>query len=189
MVAIASVAVSTDVISTYTWGATLGTTSAAILLLLPIVTNWALSILLHARLNTDFFLLSTKSKLIHLLSTTWFTLPVRRLGERDQRHKGREITFGCILATINLVGTAAAFLLASKVEATWDSTGYRILLFSVLLFPSLILHLVGWGSLLLFEKTVHPWRQLGKEREAHCWGKLQGSKKGIQAEPTIWEQV
>ena len=55
--------------------------SAALLLLLPIVTSWILNILLHARLNTDFFKLSTKSKLVHLLSTTWITLPVRRLGE------------------------------------------------------------------------------------------------------------
>merc|ERR1719237_2001870 len=83
-------------------------TSVALLLLLPILIGWASSILLHAILNTDFFKLSTKSKLVHLLSTTWFTLPVRRLGERDQRHKGREMFFGCILATVNLVGPAVA---------------------------------------------------------------------------------
>ena len=49
--------------------------------------------------------------------------------------------------------------------------------------------LAGCGWLLLFEKTVHPWRQLGKERERHCWGKLQGTKKGIETEPTILDQV
>ena len=163
--------------------------TAALLLLLPIVISWAMNILLHARLNTNFFLLSTKSKLIHLLSNTWFTLPVRRLGMRDQSHKGREITFGCILATVNLVGTIAATYLVIKEPANQDPTGNRILEFLILLLPSLPLYLVGCGLLLLFEKTVHPWHQLGKEREAHCWGKLQGSKKGIQAELTIWEQV
>ena len=55
--------------------------------------------------------------------------------------------------------------------------------------PSLFFHLAGCGWLLLFEKTVHPWRQLGKERERHCWGKLQGTKKGIETEPTILDQV
>ena len=53
----------------------------------------------------------------------------------------------------------------------------------------IILHLMGYGFLLLFEKTIHPWRHLGKERESHCWGKLQGTKKGIVAEPTVWDQV
>ena len=53
----------------------------------------------------------------------------------------------------------------------------------------IILHLMGCGFLLLFEKTIHPWRQLGKERESHCWGKLQGTKRGIEAEPTLWDQV
>ena len=48
---------------------------------------------------------------------------------------------------------------------------------------------MGCGFLLLFEKTVHPWRQLGKERESNCWGKIQGTKKGIVAEPTVWDQV
>merc|ERR1712210_246873 len=57
-----------------------------------------------------------------------------------------------------------------------------------LMFPSLFFHLAGCGFLLLFEKTVHPWRHLGKERESHCLGKLQGTKRGIEAEPTFWDQ-
>ena len=158
----------------------ISTTTAALLVLLPILITWALNILLHARLDTDFFLLSTKSKLVHLLSTTWFTLPVRRMGERDQRHKGRELTFGCILAAINLVGTSAAYCLAR--DFGWEGLAHH-------LHTILIPHLVGCGLLLLFEKTLHPWRQLGKERERQCWGKLQGSKRGIEVEPTIWEQV
>merc|ERR1719495_2832457 len=58
----------------------------------------------------------------------------------------------------------------------------------IFVLPPIILHLMGCGFLLLFEKTLHPWRQLDKERESHCWGKLQGTKKGIVAEPTVWEQ-
>ena len=167
---------------------TLTNTKAALLILLPIGITWTLNILLHARLDTDFFLLSTKSKLVHLLSTTWFTLPVRRMGERDQRHKGRELTFGCILAAINLMGTIAAGyveMFFPLERSIWEKVGD----FCVFFLAPLLLHLVGCGLLLLFEKTLHPWRQLGKERERRCWGKLQGSKRGIEVEPTVWEQV
>merc|ERR1719323_1776299 len=83
-------------------------TNAILLLVLPILIGWAANLLLHARLKTDFHKVSTKEKLIHLLSTTWFTLPVRRMEDRDQRHKGREVFRGLLLAGINLLGTAAA---------------------------------------------------------------------------------
>ena len=86
-------------------------TSSVLLLVLPIPIGWVTTILLHARLNTDFYLLSTKDKLIHLLSTTWVTLPVRRMGDRDQRHKGRETFFALLLAGLNLVGTSAALVI------------------------------------------------------------------------------
>ena len=83
-------------------------TSALHLLVLPILISWAVNLVLHARLNTDFHKLSTKEKLIHLLSTTWFTLPVRRMEDRDQRHKGREVILGLLLAGVNLAGTSFA---------------------------------------------------------------------------------
>ena len=156
-------------------------TSTVILLVLPIPIFWASTLLLHACLNTDFYLLSPKNTLIHLLSSTWITVPVRQMEERDQKHKGRELFFELLLAGINLVGTSAA--LAITIGAKFVDA----LLFLIL--PPLLLHLAGCGLMLLFEKTVHPWRDLGKERERHCWGKLQGTKRGIQTEPTIWEQV
>ena len=87
---------------------TISPTSAVLLLVLPILTSWFSNLLLHARLNTDFHKLSTKEKLIHLLSTTWFTLPVRRMEDRDQRHKGREVFWGLLLAGLNLLVTSAA---------------------------------------------------------------------------------
>ena len=83
-------------------------TRAVLLLVLPILIGWAANLLLHSCLNTDFHKLSTKEKLIHLLSTTWFTLPVRRMEDRDQRHKGREVFWGLLLAGLNLLGTSAA---------------------------------------------------------------------------------
>ena len=156
-------------------------TSGVLLLVLPIPIGWFFTILLHARLDTDFYLLSTKDKLIHLLSTTWFTVPVRRMEERDQRHKGRETFFALLLAGINLVGTLAALTI------THDGVWFFGTLVTCL--PSFFLYLAGCGLLFYFEKSVHPWRDLGKERESHCWGKLQGTKRGIEAELTLWEQV
>ena len=92
--------------------------------------------------------------------------------------------FGLLLAGLNLMGTSVATeVLASSQRATSIT---RVL---IIIGLPLILHLAGCGFMLLFEKTVHPWRQLGKERERHCWGKLQGTKKGIVAEPTVWDQV
>ena len=92
------------------------TTSAVLLLVLPILIGWALNLLLHTCLNTDFHVLSLKDKMIHLLSNTWFTFPVRRMGERDQRHKGREMFFGLLLAGINLMGTFVAVIVSSQEE-------------------------------------------------------------------------
>ena len=170
-------------------------TSDVLLLVLPIPIGWFFTILLHARLDTDFYLLSTKDKLIHLLSTTWFTVPVRRMEERDQRHKGRETFFALLLAGINLMGTPVASIISAYGQRVLpiraELTGVLFVALSpiTIIGLSLILHLAGCGFLLLFEKTLHPWRQLGKERESHCWGKLQGTKQGIVAEPTIWDQV
>ena len=161
----------------YSRGRVKGVMTGAVLLVLPIPIGWFFTYLLNKLLNTDFYLLSTNDKLIHLLSTTWFTVPVRRMEERDQRHKGREAFFSLLLAGINLVGTWAALTM------TYGVREHDICL------QSLFLYLVGCGLLFYFEKSVHPWRDLGKERESHCWGKLQGTKRGIEAELTLWEQV
>ena len=52
--------------------------------------------------------------------------------------------------------------------------------------PSLLCHLVGSLLLLLQYKLVHPWRQLGREREANLWGKLGGTKQGLDEEACHW---
>ena len=159
-------------------------TIGVLLLVLPVPIGWASTLLLHALLNTKFWVLSNKDKLIHLLSTTWVTVPVRRIEERDQRHKGREIFLALLLAGINLVGTSAAMVKAIQLEQPeWFSeNGLNVF---GLLVPSLFLYIVGCGLMLFFEKSVHPWRQLGKEREKHCWGKVQGTTRGIEADPTF----
>ena len=158
----------------------ISSTNVVLLLVLPILVGWVLNLLLHARLNTDFHLLSTKGKLIHILSTTWFSLPVRRVEDRDQRHKRREIFFSLCLAGVNLVGTSVAYGLVVG--------NLRKGLIDVLL-SSILFHLAGCALLLAFESTVHPWGNLDPERELGFWGQLSGSKKGVEAEPTIWDQV
>ena len=57
------------------------------------------------------------------------------------------------------------------------------------LLSSILFHIAGCGLLLAFESTVHPWGNLDPERELGFWGQLSGSKKGVEAEPTIWDQV
>jgi len=151
-----------------------------LLLVLPIPIGWVFTLLLHACLKTVFWLLSTKDKLIYLLSNTWVTIPVRRMEDRHQRHKGRETFFALLLAGFNLVGTFVALAIPAQHITVLTSRFFS--------FPSLFFYLAGCGLLLLFEKTVHPWRHLGKERESHFWGKLQGTKRGIEAEPTVWDQ-
>ena len=54
--------------------------------------------------------------------------------------------------------------------------------------PSLLCHLVGSFLLLLQYKLVHPWRQLGREREANLWGKLGGAKQGVDEEMSHWRR-
>ena len=95
-------------------GGHISSKNAVLLLVLHILTGWFSNLLLHTRLNTDYHMLSTKEKLIHLLSTTWFTLPVRRMEDRDQRHKGREVILGLLLAGLNLAGTS--FALARTIQ-------------------------------------------------------------------------
>ena len=53
--------------------------------------------------------------------------------------------------------------------------------------PSLLCHLTGSVLLLLQYKLVHPWRHLGKKREANLLGKLGGSKRGLDVEMSPWK--
>ena len=53
--------------------------------------------------------------------------------------------------------------------------------------PSLLCHLAGSALLLLQYKLVHPWRHLGKKREANVLGKLGGTKRGLDVEMSPWK--
>ena len=264
--------------------APLSTTTASLLLILPLTIHWALLILLYARLNiVTFWRLSLKDKVLHLLSNTLVTLPVRKTGKEDQVHKAREILWSLVLVGINLLATAlvTSALVDTNIyniyrsdlqqngdwynnleyntdEDLWcsrlsyirnpnlekkernyldnvltDIRGWggslssltfadllehcqrsvrnkrstedlkRIFLESspgfgrvpyiipkfLLCFglPSLLCHLAGSVLLLLQYKLVHPWRQLGKKREANFWGKLGGSKRGLDVEMSPWK--
>ena len=161
----------------------------SLILCLPIPLHWLALLLLYARLNiTTFWQLCCKEKLLHLLANSWVTIPVRRAEERQQVHKAREQVFSLGLIAINLTITGLAALLSTEVEGSlllkligWPHLGFLGSLLELVLLP-LILHLAGCGLLLLFYKTSHPWRQLGRERDRLCWGKLQGSKRGLQEE-------
>ena len=206
--------------------APLSTTTAALLLFLPLIIHWTLLILLYARLNiVTFWRLSLKDKVLHLLSNTLVTLPVRKTGKEDQVHKAREILWSLVLVGINLlvtslitsalisrdlkrenqvsggeimdiltrfffhtkrIGRSFASIDGSfiKYKVTWYIIPKFVLCFGL---PSLLCHLTGSLLLLLQYKLVHPWRQLGKKREANFWGKLGGSKRGLDVEMSPWK--
>ena len=49
-----------------------------------------------------------------------------------------------------------------------------------------MLHILGGALLILFYKTCHPWRELGWEREAHCFGKLGKIGNQLTVETPYW---
>ena len=281
--------------STKQTGDLLSPTTASLLLILPLVIHWVFLILLYARLNiVSFWSLSKKDKLLHLLSNTMVTLPVRKTQEGTQVHKGRETFWSLVLVATNLLATALItsalvnkniftlydskanvegphadwvmtkmseegrfeWLKADKGLCDWlfqiadprrkrstdtltkadlfrlceysyaptdsildadpidlrtlrrrkrstdvlasifleniDGSGvkyYKPRFFFAFGLPSLLCHLVGSFLLLLQYKLVHPWRQLGREREANLWGKLGGTKRGMNEEMSHWRST
>ena len=199
---------------------------ASLLLLLPFFFHYISLLHLYARLNiTSFWSLSFKDKMLHLLSNTWVSIPVRSSLEDHQVHKSREQLWSLVLAGVNLTMTAALTTkycqdgaarfpgVMGQLGLTWgESTSrnefefcaevlkcYQVIVKAqvetsmefLLLFglPSLLCQVAGAGLLLLYYKTSHPWRALGKERERRCWGKQQGTRRGLQVEKPYWENV
>ena len=226
----------------------LDTTAASLLLILPLVFHWALLILLYARLNiVSFWRLSLKRKVLHILSNTLVTLPVRKTGKGEQVHKAREIFWSLVLVGLNLLVTALVtsalvsidlhdnpvsedkygrwifvgsndpemcddlsqckstdtltrFFLESSTGfgegyPSADGSGNLLIKFIIPKFflcfglPSLLCHVAGSLLLLLQYKLVHPSRHLGRAREANLWGKLGGSKKGLDVEMSQWKRT
>ena len=192
--------------STGSTGAPLSTTTASLLLTLPLLLHWFFLILLYARLNiVSFWNLSFKDKVLHMLSNILVTLPVRKTKEGRQVHKAREIFWSLFLVGLNLLATA--LITSALINKNWylpqhstyadnsmffeSSAGpgvkYSIpKFFFIFGLPSLLCHLVASLLLLLQYKLVHPWRLLGRDREANCWGRLGGTKRGIHEETPQW---
>ena len=85
----------------------LSNTSASLLIMIPLFIHWVSLILLYARLNiVTFWRLSVKDKVLHLMSNTLLTLPVRKSKKEEQVHKAREIFWSLVLVGLNLIGTA-----------------------------------------------------------------------------------
>ena len=187
----------------YNAGAGLGMTTASILLALPLLLHWISLVWLYTRLNiTSFWSLPFKQKMLHLLANTWTVQPVRESKSKDQIQKSKEIAGSLLLTGLNLTitHTVMACLIednASVPEFALDALGLGRAFLSTKKNLFLILHVlpaslsfaIGCGLLLIFYKTVHPWRHLGKEREMHCSGKLGGSKTGIVVETSFCAQV
>ena len=162
-----------------------------LLLCLPIPLHWLSLLLLYSCLNiTTFWQLSSRDKFLHLLANSWVAFPVRRGEERQQVHKAREQVFSLVLGAANLVITAVVTitLMIAAIPQNQQQDGFLVD-FLIIGLPPVLLHLAGAGLLLLFYKTCHPWRGLGRERERRCWGKLQGTRRGEQEEIPYWEQV
>ena len=180
-----------------------GVTTASLLLALPLLLHWISLVWLYTRLNINsFWILTFKQKMLHLLANTWTVQPVRDLKSENQIHKSREIAGSLLLTGLNLTitHTVMACLIednASVPEFALDALGLGRAFLSTKKNLFLILHVlpaslsfaIGCGLLLIFYKTVHPWRHLGKEREMHCSGKLGGSKTGIVVETSFCAQV
>ena len=184
-------------------GAGFGGTTASLLLALPLLLHWISLVWLYARLNIkSFWSLPFKQKMLHLLANTWTVQPVRESKAKNQIHKSREIAGSLLLTGINLTitHTVTAFLIEDATpipDVTLDFLGVSREIFSKKRNIFLIMHVLpatlsfamGCGLLLLFYKTVHPWRHLGKERERHFFGKLGGSTTGIVVETSFCSQV
>ena len=121
--------------------------------------------------------------------------------------KSREIFWLFIFANVNLLLTATAaatqmedrcarlilsylpFPCLDKSEQPlpfYQDIRYSTEFLLVVCLPALMLHILGGGLLILFYKTCHPWRELGWEREAHCFGKLGKIGNQVTVETPYW---
>ena len=176
--------------------ASLSCTHAALLLFLPVVFRWiSIDILFCYIVKNEIpmillclpkrFLWTTKGKrftnlrrrLLHVLSNTWVTVPVRDSKNKKQVHKGTEIRWSLILAGFNILATWAmtATLMTNKNPL---NNSVHIEFFFV---GALASHLAGCCLLLLFYKYRHPWREL------IVWQKMEVTRMGINEETPFWE--
>ena len=139
--------------------------------------------------------------MIHLLANTWMVQPVRDSKSKDQIHKSREIVGSLLLTGLNpaVTNTVTALLIEDRAysQSKLKELGLSGEVFSqkrnifliLQVLPAALSYSVGCGLLLLFYKTVHSWRHLGKERERTRFGKLGGTKRGLVVDTSFWTQV
>ena len=109
--------------------------------------------------------------------------------------KSREIFWLFIFANVNLLLTATAAAtqmedrcarMISYLCLDQSDIRYHTEFLLVVCLPALIFHILGGGLLILYYKTCHPWREVGWEREAHCFGKLGQIGPQLTVETPYW---
>jgi hypothetical protein len=136
-------------------GPALGTSHATVLLALPIPLHWLAILLLHYWLEgSTFWLLPHRYRILHLLSNSWVTVPVRRIQEQNQVHKAREQLWSLVLALGNIVLTIIATAASMDTKKNWLPF---LVVFGL---PAILCHIIGALFVKRFYKAVHPWRAI-----------------------------
>ena len=117
----------------------------------------------------------------------------------DQVDKSQEIFWLFIFANVNLLLTATAAATQMEDRCTrlisyylpYTCLGkseirYHTEFLLVVCLPAIIFHILGGALLILYYKTCHPWREVGWEREAHCFGKLGQLGSQLTVETPYW---
>ena len=164
---------------------------AGLLLAMPILFRWGSILALHGVLKyctkegTRFWDLGLRTKILHVLSNTWVTIPLRATEkvssdadepepvgkpEPEPVRKGKEITGSLIFASMGiLVSGAMTFLLMEKQNSRLllgNNSKVEFLLLAAL--PAYLCHLAGCALLFIFYSCCHPWSEVFKHKEGRA---------------------
>ena len=154
---------------------------AGLLLALPILFRWGSILALHGVLKyctkegTRFWDLGLRTKILHVLSNTWVTIPLRATekvsSDADEPvRKGKEITGSLIFASMGILTSGAmTFLLMEKQNSRLllgNNSKVEFLLLAVL--PAYSCHLAGCALLFIFYSCCHPWSEVFKHKEGRA---------------------
>ena len=152
---------------------------AVLLLFLPLIFRW-ISVDNLSRSRT----LNFRSWILHVLSNTWVTMPVRESQAKQQVHKGTEIRWSLVLAGFNILATwlMTACLIKNVNPSVLPEWPVWHGVQTKFLFPgALASHLAGCSLLLFYYKCCHPWRVLNK------WQHVESTRMEINEETPVWE--
>ena len=148
---------------------------------MPILFRWGSILALHGVLKyctkegTRFWDLGLRTKILHVLSNTWVTIPLRATekvsSDADEPvRKGKEITGSLIFASLGiLISGAMTFLLMKKQNSRLlpgNNSKVEFLLLAVL--PAYLCHLAGCALLFIFYSCCHPWSEVFKHKEGRA---------------------